>query len=220
MSTRGPKNTIWQEGEEGNPEWKKIGDTVKKWKIQKNALFNFEFVELAARLKAAGFSDTDLAYTFNVNKQTVTSWKERYPQFKLACDEGKDIAVKYLVAKGLRAAVGYDYTDYNEKYTTVDVVDEDGKPTGETKEVLKERSVFKKSMAPNPSLLIFMLANLKPDDWQSVHKIQVDKNENINIQIDGKIVSKQIDELAGRLIGKPENVKEISSKTIERNSTK
>jgi hypothetical protein len=194
-------------------DWKKIGDPVKKYKLRKHAKFNYDFVELAARLKAAGFTNKDLGYVFNVNQQTVSTWQERYPEFKQACAEGKDLATKYLVAQGLRAACGYEYEDCNEKYTVVPELDKEGKPTGKMVEVLKERSVFKKHQAANPQLLIFMLANFDSENWQSVHKIQVDKNENIKIQLDGKVVSKQIDELAGRLI--PQSLKKVESHEVK-----
>jgi len=217
MSTRGPKKITYLPGEENKKEWSKLGDDVKKWKIKKGAKFDFNFVEMAARLKAAGFSNKDLAYVFNVTNSTLISWQERYPQFKAACQEGKDLATKYLVAQGLRAAAGYQYEDANEKW--IPVYDKENNPVFEENEDgelvqkynLKERSVFKKHQAANPQLLIFMLANLDPDNWQSVHKIHVDKNERINIQIDGKVVSKQIDALAGEL----PSVKRIESKEVE-----
>jgi len=40
---------------------------------------------------------------------------------------------------------------------------------------------------------------LGKNDWIQQHKLEIDEKKNVNVQISGEIISKQIDELAGRL---------------------
>lgn len=187
-------------------DWEHLGDKVKRYKVHPAARFSYDYVEVAARLKAAGFTDADVAYALAVSPTTVAAWKKKYPQFKTACEEGKSIAVNYLVAQGLRAAAGYDYTESNEKYKVE--VDEDG----EEHTVLVSRSKYNKHQSPDSKLLMFLLSNLSPEKWRISHKIDIQEDRRVNIKIDGKIVSEQIDKLAGSL---NDNIKQIEAKVID-----
>jgi len=200
-----PKETPFEAIEKHHPAYI---ESKKSKKIHRGAKFNYDFVELACRLKAAGFSDPDLAYALGVHHDTIRLWRHRFPEFKKACEDGKKMAVQYMVARGLRAAAGYEYEECNEKYKTVF----DPK-TGENKEVLVSKSVFKKYQPPDSRLLMFMLANLDPENWAKSHKIEVDENRNINIRLQGEVASDQISRLAGRLL---ENPKAVESKVVEK----
>jgi len=200
-----PKETPFEAAEQYHPAYIES----RRKKIHRGAKFNYDFVELACRLKAAGFSDEDLAYAFGVHHDTIRLWRHRFPEFKKACEDGKKMAVQYLVARGLRAAAGYEYEEANEKYKTVF----DPK-TGETKQVLVGRSVFKKYQPPDARLLMFMLSNLDPENWAKSHKIEVDENRNINIRLQGEVASDQIRRLAGAFLNQS---KEVESKVIEEN---
>jgi hypothetical protein len=177
------------------PTWKKIGDEPRKCKVHPLAKFNYDYVNVAARLKAAGFTDADVAYAIGVSKDAVANWKDKYPQFKEACDEGRRIAQSHLVAQAIRAAAGYDYTEENEKLEQQGH-NEDGTPHY----VVTSKSVFTKHQRPDPKLLVFLLSNLDPEQWKAAHKIQIDQNKNVHITIDGKVASDQINKLAGQFI--------------------
>lgn len=188
-------------------DWQHIGDKVKRYKkVHPSARFSYDYVEVAARLKAAGFTDADVAYALNRSPSTIGVWKKKYPQFRKAMEEGKSIAVNYLVAQGMRAAAGYDYTESNEKYTIK--TDEDGVEHT----VCVGKSVYNKHQSPDAKLLMFLLSNLSPDKWRISHKIDIREDKRVNIQIDGKIVSEQIDKLAGAL---NDNIKQIEAKVID-----
>jgi len=167
--------------------------TKEDYNVNPNSKFKKEYVEMAARLKACGFSNEDIAWAFGVSKSAITSWQNKYSQFRKAIEEGRDVAKGHLVAKAFMAACGYDYVESNEKY------DAEGNLVG--------RSVFNKQQPPNPKLVMWLLCNLDPDNWRSEHKITVEHDDTTRVVLDGKIASKQIDALAGKLL-KP-NTKRI-----------
>lgn len=158
------------------------------------SLFKPEYIDVAERLVAAGFTEKDLAYTFNVSHGAVDSWKRNNPAFKAACEEGKRREKKRLVAKALLSAVGYDYETSKTKYHK----DKAG-------EVLKsEVTEFKNHQPANHNLLMFLLCNidhqLGDKEWFSKHKLEIDETKNIKVTIDGKIASEQIQHLAGKIL--------------------
>ena len=163
--------------------------TKKEFTISPNSSFNFRYIEMAAKLKAAGFSNADIAYTFGMNPGTIQTWIKKHPGFARAIKEGKGVAASYVVSKAFKSACGYEYEEENIKY------DKDGEVVG--------RSVFKKHQAPNPKLIMWLLCNLEPDTWKSEHKILVEQDKHITIKLDGNMASKQIERLAGKLLDPP-----------------
>lgn len=172
--------------------------TNEDYEINPGSKFKKEYVEMAARLKACGFSNEDIAWAFGVSKSAINTWQNKYSQFRKALEGGREVAKGHLVAKAFMAAAGYDYVESNEKY------DKDGN--------LKERSVFHKHQAPNPKLVMWLLCNLAPEEWRSEHKITVERDDTTRVVLDGKIASKQIDALVGKLMKpKTKKVFEVNS---------
>lgn len=170
--------------------------TKNDFKILPNAGFNLKYIEMAGKLKAAGFTLDDIAYVFSMSKSTISEWEKKHPLFKAAIDEGKQVAKTEILARAFRAACGYDYEESNEKF------DEKG--------VLESRSVFHKHCPPNPKLIMWLVCNLSPDEWKSEHKILVDHEDTVHVKLDGVAASKQIESLAGKLFG----TKDTKKKTI------
>lgn len=197
------QNRTPEPGYEDIDEYHQMGDKAKKYKLAPGAKFSFDFVEKVAKLKASGVADKDLAFIMGVKPGTIATWKERYPQFARACKEGKELATQNLIAEAFRVATGYEFEERNEKWEE----DKEGNRIGK-----KTVSVFQKRMPANPNLLIFMLCNLDPKNWMAKHKLQIDDNRNIHITLNGKMVSEQIDRLAGKLLG---NTKFIESNVID-----
>ena len=162
----------------------------KDFQIQPNSGFNTKYCEIAGRLKASGFSLEDVAYALGMSLSTIRTWQNKHPLFKRAIEDGKEVAKSYVLAQAFKAACGYDYEERNEKYDAAGV--------------LKETSVFKKEMPPNPKLIMWLLCNMDKEHWQSEHKITVESERNINVRLDGKIASAQIEKLAGRLLDEPQ----------------
>ena len=165
------------------------------FQLQPNAGWNTRYIEMAARLKAAGMSNADIALIFGFSPSTIKDWQKKHPLFKKAIEEGKDVAQKYVLAQAFRAACGYDYEECNEKF------DAEGN--------LKEKSVFHKKAPPNPKLIMWLLCNMDKDNWKSEHKITVQNDKNVTVHLDGKIAGDQIQKLAGRLLDNKPVIKHI-----------
>jgi len=165
-------------------------------KLPRNAEFSPTFLEMATRLVAAGLTEKDFAYILGTTLARIKYWKRHNPLFKQACENGKQVAKSYLIAQGLKAAAGYSTLEKNIKIKRK-VLDD-----GSVVEYAAEESHFHKHVKPDSGLLVFMLANISRQlkdeiPWTSQHKIEVDNNKNYNIKVSGKVVSDQIDRLAG-----------------------
>ncbi len=195
-------------------DYQKWDDPVKKYQVRRRAKFNYDFVQIAARLVAAGFSETDLAYSLDVKPRTIKSWKDRYPQFKKACGNGKAIAKSYLVSKGLRAACGYDY-DEETWVDRVTGVDDEGI---EIREMVCTKRVHK-YQKPDAGLLTFFLINMCPEEYSNTKTINVNETKkSLNLELTGTIESDQIKDFAGKLLmaaDKLDKTKQVDSKVID-----
>ena len=92
------------------------GKAIRR-KLQKGAKYNYDFVQVASRMVAAGMTEKEIGYWLGVKPTTISKWKQRYAEFKLATDSkssAKKIAGAYLVANGLRAAMGFDYEEVDQ----------------------------------------------------------------------------------------------------------
>lgn len=152
-----------------------------------------EYADIACRLKAAYFTDEDVAYALGCSISTLNSWKKQSASFKSAIDDGRREAKKRLVARAMKQAMGYTFVEKNFKHT----IDKDGKV------IKSEESEFRKENPGNERLLVFLLCNidrqLGDDEWKSVSKVEVDESRHVKIVIDSKSAKDQIDKLAGEL---------------------
>lgn len=171
-------------------------------------VYDPKFAELAGRLVAAGFEEKDLGYVFGCAKQTIKSWKKRYPEFKDSCSEGKRREKKKLVAKALLSAVGYDYTTCK----TRTIKDADGNVTK------VEETKFDNHQAANDRLLVFLLCNidhqLGDNEWISKQKLEIEQNKNVTLNITGDVAAEQISKLAGKLLEEGQERKPVESRII------
>lgn len=204
-------------------EQKVLGEK-KRGKLKKGAKFDVDFLELATRLVASGMKESEVAYFLGCTERDVKGLKRKDKMFKKACEDGKDLALSYLIAQGLRAAAGYEYEEKNVKIKrkVIKVKDEDGKVTEEVLELPVEESTFTKFQPPNPNLLMFLVSNLsrqlgkdEEERWMSQHKIEVDEQKNVHIKISGDVASEQIERLAGAFL----NRKVIDAKVTDAKDT-
>jgi len=201
--------------EEAKKDYAKWNDEPKKYKIRKRAKFNYDYIQVAARLIAAGHTESDIGYVLGVKKSTIASWKQRYPQFKRACDNGKTMAKAYLVSKGLRAACGYDYEEETLENRVVGHDEETGE---EIRDLVCIKKVHK-HQKPDGSLLMFFLTNMAPDEFSHTKNIKIDETKkNLNLQLTGEIESDMIRMFAGKLLeaaDKADKKKKVEAKVIE-----
>ena len=201
------------------------GKAIRR-KLQKGAKFNYDFVQVASRLVAAGMTERDIGYVLGVKPTTVAKWKQRYPEFKKATDSdssAKKIATAYLVANGLRSAMGYDFEEVDQVFEMIKnpAYDEfDAKCTEPALiQVIKKETRKLKHRPPDKDLLMFFLLNLS-NEYHNVKSIQIDQTKKqINVNITGHLESGDIRKLAGAAFKEADDMdkktKVIESKIID-----
>jgi hypothetical protein len=196
-------------------------------KLKKGAKFDYEFVQIAARLVAAGLTEADLGYVLGVKPTTINKWKQRYEEFRLATASGssaKDVAKSHMIATGIRSAMGYDYEEVD--IVTERVVNIDYDPEDKDSEpylmVEKKRTVKCRHRPPDKDLLLFFLINMDrgQGNWKNVKSIEIEQKKTItNVNLTGKIESTDIRRLAGAAAkiadDQDRQVKQVESEVIE-----
>lgn len=176
-----------------------------------NVPFSTEFAQIAERLSASGANEKDIAYILGTSVRGFQHWKKEHPDFKRALKRGRELTQAYLIAQGIKAAAGYDYTEKTVKYRT---------PNNDNKEPITVPEVveYTKHQSPDGKLLMFLVSSLDrqlgKSDWIQQHKVEVNEQKSINVSILGEVVSKQIDELAGKLSRKLIPSEVIESKSL------
>lgn len=201
------------------------GKAIRR-KLQKGAKYNYDFVQVASRMVAAGMTEKEVGYWLGVKPTTISKWKQRYSEFKLATDSkssAKQIATAHLVANGLRSAMGYDFEEVDQVLVMVDnpkydETDEDCKEPKSIQVVQKETRKLK-HRAPDKDLLMFFLLNLS-DEYHNTKSIQIEQTKKqINVSITGQLESSDIRKLAGAAFQTADSMdkhtKVIESKIID-----
>lgn len=201
------------------------GKAVRR-KLQKGAKYNYDFVQVASRMVAAGMTEKEVGYWLGVKPTTIAKWKQRYKEFKLATDSkssAKQIAGAHLVANGLRSAMGYDYEELDQVLEMIDnpkydSEDENCKEPALIQVVKKETRKLK-HRPPDKDLLMFFLLNLS-DEYHNTRSIQIEQTKKqINVSITGQLESSDIRKLAGAAFKEADRIdkhtKVIESKIID-----
>ncbi len=201
------------------------GKAIRR-KLQKGAKYNYDFVQVASRMVAAGMTEKDIGYWLGVKPTTIARWKQRYSEFKLATDSkssAKKIAVSHLVANGLRSAMGYDFEEVDQvlEKTENPAYDEDDPDCKEDKfiMVLKKETVKLKHRPPDKDMLMFFLLNLS-DEYHNTKSIQIEQTKKqFNVNITANLESSDIKKLAGAAFkvadGLDKQIKRVESTVVE-----
>lgn len=116
--------------------------------------------DVAYRMTLAGATDKELAELFKVSKTTIYAWKEKYPSFCDAIDNGKGLADGNVAFAAYNRAVGYNHT------TTKDRVIND--------EVVKLEEV--RHYPAEPQMIKMWLTNRRPKEWREKADVDVTVN--------------------------------------------
>lgn len=122
-----------------------------------------------------GLIDEQIAENIGINPATLYDWKKKYDEISEALKKGKEVVDRQVENALLKRALGYEYEEVKEKYEC---------------NVLTERTVIKKEVAPDTTAQIFWLKNRRPDKWRD--KQEVDMNLNTRDK-----TIKELDELFG-----------------------
>lgn len=116
--------------------------------------FKGEYVEQVEKLCRLGATDEDLARFFDVDRATITNWKQKHTEFLTALKAGKEFADANVADSLYRRATGYSHDDthisnYQGAITKTDTV---------------------KHYPPDTTACIFWLKNRRPDLWRDRHE--------------------------------------------------
>ena len=192
-----------------NPE-STTGKVIRR-KLKKGATYSYDFVQVAARMIAAGMTVKDVGFVLGVKPTTVTKWKERYSEFGEACRDGKETAKQYLVANGLRTALGYDYEEVDQVFVK----------NAETNKLVLQKETRKLRHRPvDKDLMMFFLINLDrgQGNWKNIKSVEIDnKKSEVTINLTGHLESGDIKKLAGAAFKQADQM-EREAKKPEHNS--
>lgn len=122
---------------------------------EKNAVgrptkYNIRFCERARRLALLGFTDEELAETFNVSRETIHKWKQEHKEFADAIADGKENADAHVADRLYNRALGYSHAE--EK-----IFQSDGKII---------RAETTKHYPPDTQAASLWLRNRQPQKWR------------------------------------------------------
>ena len=110
---------------------------------------------------ARNLTDADIAANIGITPKTLVEWKKKYPKIREALREGREVVDTKVENALLRAALGYEYTEY--------IIDTDGK-----------KKAVKKQMPPNTTAMIFWLKNRKYKEWRDKREYTVEGDIKTN----------------------------------------
>lgn len=176
--------------------------TAGRRKLRKGAKYDYNFVEVAARMVAAGMTVAEVGFWLGVKPTTIKQWKARYPEFKAATDnksDAKAIAHAHLVASGLRSAMGYDYEEVDVVTEEIlnDMYDPEDPDSPRTVMVEKKRTTKLRHSKPDKDLLQFFLINLG-NEYKNHKSVSIETTKKeVNVNLTGQLEASDIRKLAG-----------------------
>lgn len=110
---------------------------------------------------ARNITETEIAANIGIAPKTLIEWKKKYPKIRNALREGREVTDIKVENALLKAALGYETTEY--------MIDANG----------KKRAV-KKQVPPNTTAMIFWLKNRKSHEWRDKREYTVDGDIKTN----------------------------------------
>ena len=150
-----------------------------------------QFLPVAKKMMQDGSTLQDLADKFKVCLGTIRTWFEKYPEFKIAVQSGKDeFDIEILEPLLLDAIKPHTVTK-------TQTVVEGEKPVKVTTTIEKFKG--------NPGLMMRWLATRQPERWREVQKLEVEGGEGQEARIREAMV-KQAKEIKAELLGEKEKL--------------
>lgn len=132
--------------------------------------------KLAYALYKRGFADREVCEDLGIALPTLYKWKEKYPEFCLACDEGKSMPNAIAVQSAFKLCTGYDTEEvtlepiYEEpkRDKKGHIIKQAGRPKDPTFRIVK---MVRKHVDPNAAMLQFWMTNRLKEDWANKQEI-------------------------------------------------
>ena len=109
-----------------------------------------DFCPIAYKFCLLGATNEDLADVFGVSRNTIGNWLARYPEFRKAMQDGRDVADADVAHALLQKAKGFIHTD-------VKILRIEG---------LAEQVEYNRYFPPDTQAAIFWLRNRRRQQWR------------------------------------------------------
>ena len=133
-----------------------------------------------------GATDAEIASHIGISRDTLYSWKKKYPDFSDALKRGKEVIDIEVENALLKRALGYEYNEVTKEMTYA--------PDGELLGLAVTKVVTKRER-PDVTAQIFWLKNRRPDLWRDVKNVDMQAKIENN-RFDG-VKSEDIKKLIG-----------------------
>lgn len=112
-----------------------------------------------------GLTNDQIAANIGINRDTLYTWCNKYPDFADALKKTKEVNVYEVEDAMFKAAKGYFVTE------TKTITNKDGK-------ILRVENI-KKWIAPNTTAQIFFLKNKDPENWRERNEISLAESNGV-----------------------------------------
>ena len=109
-----------------------------------------DYCPIAYKFCLLGATNEDLADVFEVSRNTIGNWLARYPEFKKAAQDGRDVADADVAQALLQKATGFSHED-------VKILLKDGEA---------EQIEYNRYFPPDTQAAIFWLRNRRRKQWR------------------------------------------------------
>ena len=111
-----------------------------------------------------GATDVEIATHIGISRDTLYSWKKKYPDFSDALKRGKEVVDIEVENALLKRAMGYEYNEVTKEMTYA--------PNGDRLGLAVTKVVTKRER-PDVTAQIFWLKNRRPDLWRDVKNVDM-----------------------------------------------
>lgn len=123
---------------------------IRDVKRGRPAEYKPEFCIIAEEMCKLGATDQQLADFFGIERNTIYSWQNKYPDFSCALKDGKGIANNRVERSLYHKAVGYEFDEEMAFMYKGEIIPH----------------TVRKHVPPSDTSMIFWLKNRKGDEWR------------------------------------------------------
>ena len=146
-----------------------------------------------------GLSDEQIANNMKIHRRTFYKWKEAYPEFSKALEEGKKPVDLMVENSLLKSALGYSEKQVEECYRKNE--------SGELE--LFEKKIKTNPVSPSVRAMEVWLRNRQPDKWRNNQKEWLEKVRAETVLVEMEIRQKEIEIEQLELENQPKQVRVI-----------
>lgn len=136
-----------------------------------------------------GLTDEQISKNIGINRDTLYTWKKKYPDISDALKKGKEVIDRQVESALLKRALGYRYDEVTKEKSWNDEL-------GEYE--LSVTKVITKEVQPDVTAQIFWLKNRKPKEWRDKQELEHSGSMDIRQQFE-LLSDDELEKLAGEL---------------------